>query len=290
MKTIRKKAFSLIELSLVLLIIGIIITGATQSTRLISAFRISIAQSVTKSSPVTSIKGLIAWWESTSEESFLEEESEDGLKVSIWKDLNAQSSYKYNPQQTTEAYRPTYVKNAINGLPALRFDGSSQYLLIDHDAAFNPEVFTIFAVVNTVECGYYCAITNSRYSGPPSQGFTLYTSPTSYEFWIGDGGFWAGAYAGLTSFSPRKTDLLTAVYDGTTRSLYYKGTRTDYGSTVFVPNTYTTPLRIGAGSEEYAGFFYNGFIGELIFFNRALKAEERTAVEAYLIKKWGISF
>lgn len=43
----NKKAFSLIELSIVILIIGIIVAGVTQGLRLINAFRLSSAKSLT---------------------------------------------------------------------------------------------------------------------------------------------------------------------------------------------------------------------------------------------------
>lgn len=43
MKFLYKKAFSLIELSIVILIIGILVTGVTQSSRLVRQMKIASA-------------------------------------------------------------------------------------------------------------------------------------------------------------------------------------------------------------------------------------------------------
>ncbi len=50
MKNHIKTAFSLIELSIVILIVGIIIAGITQSSRLVELYRISSAKTQTQSS------------------------------------------------------------------------------------------------------------------------------------------------------------------------------------------------------------------------------------------------
>ncbi|MFM7621060.1 MAG: prepilin-type N-terminal cleavage/methylation domain-containing protein, partial [Alphaproteobacteria bacterium] len=46
------KAFSLIELSIVILIIGILVAGVTQSSRLVNQFRLTSARNITLSSPL----------------------------------------------------------------------------------------------------------------------------------------------------------------------------------------------------------------------------------------------
>lgn len=53
----KKSAFSLIELSIVILIVGILIAGVTQSSRMVGKSRIKTAKTLTQSSPVGSIKG-----------------------------------------------------------------------------------------------------------------------------------------------------------------------------------------------------------------------------------------
>ncbi len=47
----------------------------------------------------------------------------------------------------------------------------------------------------------------------------------------------------------------------------------------------TEAITIGGSPMDY----FEGTIGEIIIFSRALKTEERTALEDYLGKKWGIA-
>ncbi|MFM7620926.1 MAG: hypothetical protein ACKO47_04900 [Alphaproteobacteria bacterium] len=56
------KAFPLIELPIVILIIGILVAGVTSSSRLIKRMKITVAQNLTQSSPIPSIKDLAVWY------------------------------------------------------------------------------------------------------------------------------------------------------------------------------------------------------------------------------------
>jgi len=49
----KNTGFSLIELSIVILIIGILVSGVTQSSRLIRQIRIQSARNLTVNSPIT---------------------------------------------------------------------------------------------------------------------------------------------------------------------------------------------------------------------------------------------
>ncbi len=68
------------------LIVGILIAGVTQGSILIKKSRLSAAQSLTQSSPVPSIKGLVAWYEATSKQSLEDRERNDGDSISKWYD------------------------------------------------------------------------------------------------------------------------------------------------------------------------------------------------------------
>lgn len=118
-----RKAFSLIELSIVILIIGILVAGVTSSSRLVSQMKLSSARSITRSSPVASITGIVAWFESSLESSF-EPNIGNQDQVALWNDINPQSSFKYVLSQTNSGYRPTYVQSGINGIPSLSFNNS----------------------------------------------------------------------------------------------------------------------------------------------------------------------
>ena len=129
----KKLAFSLIELSIVILIIGILVAGVTQSSRLVAQMRLASAQSVTRSADISSIRDMVFWAETSLENSITNSagslQIEDGNSVSSWNDINPQISAKINVTQATTANQPTYKALGINGLPSLSFNGSNNILL-----------------------------------------------------------------------------------------------------------------------------------------------------------------
>ncbi|GDX36164.1 hypothetical protein LBMAG18_06750 [Alphaproteobacteria bacterium] len=80
----------MIELSAVILIIGILVAGVTQSSRLVRQIRLATTRSLTTSSPVTSIKNLSLWHEPVMDSSFIPAKSQDNSLVSAWYDINPQ--------------------------------------------------------------------------------------------------------------------------------------------------------------------------------------------------------
>lgn len=286
----NRKAFSLMELSIVILIIGIITTGITQSSKLVNSFRLSSARNQTQNSPVNSTTGLIAWFESTSNSSFLDAETGNNLTVSSWNDINPQLSLKHNPIQLIPASRPVYTTSVINGLPALKFNGTSQYLEYAYNSDMNPSNFTLFVVAQPAATPSANAAIVSSGDSTLFTGYHLYAMPSlQYETLLGTGAAWQGS-AVLQSATVSKANLLEATYDGTTYTLYNSGSSVGTAAFAnFSPNA-NRVFRIGAGRNENAtpAFYFNGYVGEVILFNRVLKTDERTSVEDYLEKKWAL--
>ena len=66
MKNFYKKAFSLIEISIVILVIGVAIAGISQGIELYQDARLEMARRHTKNSPINVIEDLTLWFESIS--------------------------------------------------------------------------------------------------------------------------------------------------------------------------------------------------------------------------------
>lgn len=105
--------------------------------------KISTARGLTASSPVTSIQNLVAWYDSVSDASFDDSEEGDSLSIANWYDLNPQSSLKNNMASSTS--KAVYNAKAINGLPALYFNGSDYNGYSSANLVIDTEM-TIFAV------------------------------------------------------------------------------------------------------------------------------------------------
>ena len=88
----KYSAFSLIELSIVILIIGVLIAGVTQASRLVRQSKLTTARTLTQSSAVNSIKGLLLWLEPTMDNSFKSSETTDANPITTWYDINPQVS------------------------------------------------------------------------------------------------------------------------------------------------------------------------------------------------------
>jgi prepilin-type N-terminal cleavage/methylation domain-containing protein len=73
-KKTKKFAFSLIELSIVILVIGILMVGVSQGYNIVRSAQISNARSITAKSPIQQMSGLLAWYETSWKESLIQSE------------------------------------------------------------------------------------------------------------------------------------------------------------------------------------------------------------------------
>ena len=287
----NSKAFSLIELSIVILIIGILVAGVTQSSRLVRQMALSSARSLTFSSPVPSIQGLVSWYETTIDKSFDEIEASDNSTVSNWYDTNPTSSSKINLIQTDASRRPTYVANGINGLPSLRFNGANNYLQTN---GFIPEhnsnTFSLFIVHQTFDNINLKALFCNRFGPSPFnvlRGYVIYAVNASYSAPGGTGNSWDGP-AGHTTINNTR-DIITFVRDNVNSTLYRNGANGIVRPMIYAPNV-IRPTSVGSLTACELGdyYFYFGLMSEIILYNRNLTNDERQDVEKYLGKKWGI--
>ncbi len=305
MKSKRKKkcsAFSLIELSIVVLVIGILIAGITQSSNLISKFKTEMAQSVTTNSPVTSIRDLALWYETTLDSSFSSTDSIDGNPVYTWYDNNTQTSAKNHatngagtayPNACTSC--PTYIQSGINGLPVVRFDGVNDYMSFN-GKILNGTNYTIFAVGSPVAL--------------PANNFTFFIGSTTGSItnhniglgwrntsliYFGDyiGGAEPISYSFSMTNSGNGAKIFTARFDQSSGKLLWINGGTNPGATntgATGDTNATAPVvdNVGAMLGRFLGTYSNINIAEIIIFQRALMKEERQAVEIYLGKKYNI--
>jgi len=286
-------AFSLIELSIVILIIGIIIAGVTQGSRLVAQFKLSTARTLTKSSPVSSISGIVGWWESTSEESFAgndPEEVPDGGTdgVSIWYDINPQASQKNNATSDDPSTNPGYTSKVttINALPTIRFNGSN-FFHYDGTSLANSDYSVFIVEQRTANNIDNMIISASGTSMGANEALLVgYGSNTIFAWaqYANDG------HIDIDGFSSVIPKIHSLIFNSRAASpkIYYLN-----GAVQVMDFTGADPAH-RLDSYENATFAnfqngnYQGNVGEIIIFNRGLKREERQSIESYLSKKWGI--
>ena len=285
----KSRAFSLIELSIVILIIGILIAGVTQASRLVRESKLKTAQTLTKSSPVAGIPGLALWLEPTLDESFAitggVDQTEEGTTVNQWNDINPQTSSKYFMNSTTTAgAAPTYSLSAgANGLPSLSFPQSTSQLVLSSNAKSNSNQVGLpikYSTYFIVYSGADEALTVTNASATTSPDYTVSYYSVTRSFSIN----------GTSSTSDESVQTTTvaeiaSIDFDTTLSVYINGDVTYSSSapaitTVGGANTGTFSIATRTAIPAN--------VSEVIVFDRALKNEERQSVEEYLGKKYGI--
>ncbi|MES2961564.1 MAG: prepilin-type N-terminal cleavage/methylation domain-containing protein [Pseudomonadota bacterium] len=297
----KKKAFSLVEASIVIVIIGVAIAAITQGTRLVQQFRLNSARSLTQSSPVPATDNLVLWLETTSTDSFQSVGYSNNAPLAatsgtkVWYDL----SHKNDALSTSNSpysSNPIYVKKGINSLPSLKFDGVSQYLDFTNPTVLVNGSYTVFVVEQPTKTSgnlnYFLAPKSGGCSTNTcfSLGHENITSGT-YTIYLSHYSNYLATTASDISSLTYRTDhpiLHSATFSTIgSRKYFYNGTlgKSDSNTIAVNGNNYMTIGNAGSLS----GGFYQGLIGEIIIFNRSLDKDERWAIEAYLGKKWGIS-
>jgi hypothetical protein len=205
-----------------------------------------------------------------------------GDAIGRWNDINPNilPTARNNAIQATSANQPQYIRNGMNGLPALKFDGSNDFFSYNGDFLVGAD-YTIFVV--------------------EARG-----SSKSLNFFIS--GFGAGdnsilhigyRYSSTITQGHNNNDLNCSILDFTSPiasirsfSLSRASGKAIYQNGLFkISNAQKMPLiayeGASIGGNNKWGYF-NGSIAEIIFYTRALTNQERQEVETYLSKKWGI--
>ena len=270
-----KRAFTLIELSAVIVIIGILIAGVTTANGLVKKSKIAAAQSLTKASPISGITDNALWLESSTESSFKDTESSTGDAVTTWYD---QKNSVNKSSVVAVGTGPTY-SNTINYIHAVKFSGSAANYLQVSDASFlNNTDYTIIVLEKrqSSTAGYF--IGDSSVSTANQTLLLGYSADAAIAHSQGTG----NAYTSNVSTYNSSTDtprVFTFISDSTNgKKTYINGILAAQSSDTTKLSNITT-LAIGKG--------YTGEIGEIAIFTRALESEEREATEDYLGKKYG---
>lgn len=333
MKNNFKKAFSLFEISIAILIVGILTAAISKGVDLAYDMRLATARSLTDKAPMYGIDNLELWLETTSKESLATgtasfvnvENPADRQAIGRWNDLNPTtlnstqpyidqliSSYKLNPNyknpasQPTSTLQPLYIKDGINGLPALFFDGIDDYISpISNVSIINN--FTVFIVAFPIDSITVNAESNTSPTGTNGQKYIIYPlngdlavnrSVFNYcESCISGAGISLGkngiaSYEHSNNYMPPyiskslpivKPIQLTLKYKNKLPNLYINSINS-YTSTWASSKDVFPSLSFGGGLWGY----FKGYIGEIIVYSTDLRDADRKLIETYLIEKWRI--
>jgi hypothetical protein len=283
------KAFTMLEISIVFLIVAILIGGIYQGLDMYYDMRLNVARSITTKSPINATPNLTLWLETTSKNSFLEKTLINNQNISQWNDINPQKVAKLNFTQSTVGNQPKYVERSINNLPSLRFDNQQMFTInnLKISELVKSNQATIFLVQNS-----FSGDTTTSAFGWNNGGYRLLThtaSAVTFDF-----GTCCPASSRLTTSSISKfldrAVIITYRKNISKNDIFVnlkEKTASSSVSTDSIPGELTGTFAIGKYPPDNAYWFY-GLIGEFVIFDRALTDNEKLKIEEYLSEKWAI--
>lgn len=292
----NKKAFSLIELSFVIVIIAIIVGGIAKiGSFAMSKMRLGAARSLTTNSVVASIPDLKLWVETSLEGSLAL--TTNNTIVSTWYDINPQLKTKHHlvSQSGTTSATTSYAKLAINDLPAVYFD-SENYFSVTKPQIFTNSSYTMF-IVDKPTAGVYGSNSPAQLMGNNSANSNInliYNNQSSSDNYHNK--ISALAFSGLSNvdftykFNFKVANIHTLKFNSTDNNHYYwLNGGTNYDASGTRGTVSTTSCKPCSDTQTIGGYGYRGYVAELIIFGRSLTNTERQDVEDYLSKKYNIA-
>jgi len=280
----------MIEMALVVVIIGVMIVGIIGGSGMIRSATISSARSFTVKSSVQQIKGLVAWYETSLKESFKAAEAMDGAQISAWHDISPSSlaaqryditqgsaSGQRNVLSRTVSSSVIYQDKAINDLPSIYFAGSGNLTLANfyQGTLAQSTVFMVLQPNNTFDVTLFDSNTVGDTASIGISANTLNLNAGS-------------AVSTAASFVAGADYIVAAYLNGASSKAYVNNAATSAGdASIDAGLNLLTGLTIGSNKSGGNGF--QGFIAEVIIYDRPLQLQERRDVFKYLSHKYKIS-
>jgi hypothetical protein len=215
----------------------------------------------------------------------------DGAPVETWVDSSGNG---LDPFQPTEAKRPVWREKAVNGLPAVRFDGADDNLRTRYYrdllmTSYHVSVFAVFRPAGAVESrglvsSSFTALATTREQGGGLVFTTAYQSAGGKNVWKDVRPSNRGTVV------PDRWSVGSVIRSGDQAGqtrLRVNGSRVDDGGAIAYHSVNTKHGFVGCLRDE-AGC-WRGDIAEVLVYGEALSEDARQAVERYLARKYGIT-
>jgi len=272
------KGFSLVELAIVILIIGILVVGVSQGYNVVRSAQISNARGITAKSPIPSFEDLYLWYETSLKNSFLESEQKNTGQITKWKDISPASILNsYNISSTTATNNITYLASGINKIPAIYFSGTGSKLTLSgftQGASSQTTIFIVFRPTYSPTATYLTLFDNSTASN-----YSISINNSSVQLNN-------GTTANFSTVFNLNQDYIIACYFNRGSSQVFVNSLTSLGTASLTGTNSLVGATIGNSFAGTASF--NGLISELVVYNKVIKEAERKEIFYYLNKKYKI--
>lgn len=220
----------------------------------------------------------------------------DGDAVATWTDKTGNGN---SATQATAGYRPIYKTGIINGLPTVRFNDATML-------AFPLGLFRNIAGASIFVAARILAKTGTNNA---QIVYMVQSGVTILHFKRGDSGDYTKLYTGIRRISTDSAAIaLSSTGELQNDTNYILGTVLNYSSggiagykngSLVCSNTFGTTgntadadadrVQLGnTNSPPISDASFFGYMGEVMIYKRAVSAVERTRINNYLMRKWGI--
>src|SRR6056300_1225044 len=243
----------------------------------------SIAESVDGGT----LTDLQIWYDGADTSTYVPNATDEG-QITQWTD---KSNFAHNANPNGGSAKPTYentvLQPAVGGYGYLEFDGNDELSVNPFTALDGATAWSMFVVANVTDL-----TTDSGLTGTENGDFriridangatSLRADPTAF------------VYANAGAIAENTWHLWSLIYDGSQTGTARLVGRLD--KTALTNYTGTPAASVTAGSGTMfigrdgldADYYHDGYIAEVIMFNKALGATEYANVENYLSNKWGL--
>lgn len=291
----KQQAFTLLELTIVLVVIAVMTVGIFKGAGLVNSSKISVARSLTERSPVPKIDGLVVWYETTSIDSLLKSEASNNSTVTTWYDLSPASVPLRKNTLTAKTGAVKYIKNGINNLPSLSFSYEGD------PSVTTLQLASFYQGSNSQSTVFFVFKEKYKSSSNASYLLDAYSSDPYYQIFYNESGssdnirIYTGSATSnsvTASLIQDERDHILAVYvDRSYSKAYLNDASSLVGGAYFAVNPGSNALKsltIGATKDDANNTRFVGLLSEIIIYNRVLKNDERKDIFTYLSKKYSI--
>lgn len=211
-----------------------------------------------------------------------------GINVTSWTDLSGRSNTANPPAAVNRPKIATAIAG-LNGLSAVRFDGTNAYLDAGSSTSLDMTQWSFFIVGKVNTNKNYNYFFGKGDDGTENYEFLAYTDPyihTPIYFTTSTRTFTntPNPTAAVNSYSVWQYDYST----GNGRAIYLNGATNTTDTENKTPKTNTLSMWIG-NERSTTGRYLDGDIAELILFKSRRNKAERIVIENYLAAKYGLS-
>lgn len=301
----NKKAFSLVEISIVVLIIGLLIAGISKASDMIADSQLKGARSLTKGSKTGRIPGLLLWLETTTTDALKDSERFGGTSISTWSDISPPNLPKIIFRQSGATSTAKYNEGSGGSkLPYISFTAATDYLypfepskttygssdlyLTKSTQAFPSSELTIFAVAQPVanfSLFSFCPNNTGLLTENCTTGTNItlrFGTASSSLIKLEYNGAASGPLLSSTGYKTGDGPFIYSIVSQVGKATIFTNSGNKNTSAT---GTHPTFLTSYDGSYRIGGGATLGNIYELIVYSSVLSDSNRQKVEDYLASK-----